>query len=154
MTRTLLLLATPLLLAGNSAALDPVPHMASPPKARLTVSFSGLRSAKGLVRACLTREPRFFPNCDKDPHALKESVAAGPRAHLSFTDIASGDYALSVLHDENGNGRADMLLGIPREGVGFSENPRIRFGPPKFGAVRFHIGTDNLSKDVRLQYFL
>lgn len=106
------------------------------------------------MRACLTRDPRFFPNCEKDPHALKESVAASPHARLSFTGIASGDYALSVLHDENGNGRADMLMGIPREGFGFSENPRIRFGPPRFDAARFHIGTTDLTKDVRLQYFL
>ncbi len=150
-----MLIAAPLLLAGNSAAPAPVaPAPASTSQANLTVNFSGLRSTKGFVRACLTRDPRFFPNCDKDPHALKQSVAASPNAHLSFTGVASGDYALSVLHDENANNRADMLFGIPREGFGFSENPRIRFGPPKFDAARFKVGSADLTKEVRLQYML
>lgn len=148
------LMAVPLLLAGNNATTVPATPTPATAQASLTVNFSGLRSAKGFVRACLTRDPRFFPNCDKDPHAMKESIAASPNAHLNFTGIASGDYALSVLHDENANSRADMLLGIPREGFGFSENPRIRFGPPKFDAVRFRIGTTDLTKEVRLQYIL
>lgn len=151
------LLAAPLLLAGNSAAVTPpaaVPAANVTGQAMLLVHVSGLRSAKGMVRACLTREPRFFPDCDKDPHGVKQSVAAGPHAQLSFTGIASGDYALSVLHDENANARADMLMGIPREGFGFSENPRIRFGPPKFDAARFRIGTGETVKEVRLQYIL
>ncbi|MCE7796054.1 DUF2141 domain-containing protein [Sphingobium sufflavum] len=149
------LLALPLLLAANDAPAPSGPAgQTTGQSATLTVSFTGLRSAKGYVRACLTRDPRFFPNCEKDPHALKQSVAATPPARISFSAVASGDYALSVLHDENGNARADMLLGIPREGFGFSENPRIRFGPPKFAAARFHIGTGDLTKEVRLQYFL
>ncbi len=147
-------LAAMLLLAGNSALLPSLPAPLSPSEASLTVSFSGLRSDKGFIRACLTREPRFFPSCEKDPHALKDSVAAGPHARLSFTGIASGDYALAVLHDENGNSRADMLMGIPREGVGFSENPRLRFSAPKFDAARFRVGSRDLTMDVRLQYFL
>lgn len=151
------LLLAPLFLAANSDAIPIVaPSMATAgaSAASLSVSFSGLRSAKGYLRACLTRDPRFFPNCDRDPHAMKESIVASPQARLSFANLPSGDYALSVLHDENGNARADMLMGIPREGVGFSENPRLRFSAPKFDAARFRVGTSALSMEVRLQYFL
>lgn len=122
--------------------------------ANLTIRFAGLRSAKGLMRVCLTRNPKFFPGCDKDPDALTASVAAGPAAQVHIPGIATGDYAISVVHDENENARADMLMGIPREGVGFSENPRLLFGPPKFAAARFRIGATDIAKMIRIRYFL
>jgi uncharacterized protein (DUF2141 family) len=150
----MLLVAGALLLTGNDAAADTDAVTAHGPEASLLVSFEGLRSAKGLMRVCLTRNPHFFPDCDKDPAAFKASVAAGPDAHLRIPDVPGGDYALSVLHDENSNARADMLLGIPREGVGFSENPRLLFSAPKFAAARFHIGSLDVTKQVRIRYFL
>ena len=128
----------------------------SPPLAGdgiVNAQFTGLRSQKGMVRACLTRNPEYFLHCDKDPASFKQSVAASPGAHLRFTGVPSGDYALTVLHDENGNSRADMMLGIPREGFGFSENPRIRFGPPKFEAARFHVGPGEVTKNIAIKYF-
>lgn len=118
------------------------------------VTVTGLRSTKGLVRACLTRDPRFFPDCAQDPESLNASVPAGPEARLRFAHVAAGDYALAILHDENGNARADMLLGIPREGVGFSRDPRIRFGPPKFEAARFRVDMKPISQVITMKYFL
>lgn len=123
-------------------------------EASLLISFAGLRSSRGMLRVCLTRNPRFFPGCDKDPAAFTASVAATPDAHVAIPHVPGGDYALSVLHDENGNGRADMMLGIPREGVGFSENPRLLFSAPKFAAARFHVGGADVRKTIRMRYFL
>lgn len=120
----------------------------------LGVRFEGLRSAKGMLRACLTRNPVFFPQCEKDPAALKLSVAAGGDARLAFGDVPPGDYALLVLHDENGNAKVDTMLGIPREGIGFSRNPRLTFGPPSFEAVRIHVPAGASETDVKLHYFL
>ena len=127
----------------------------APPSAtgELDVKVEGLRSAKSMIRACLTRESRFFPHCEKDPNSLKLSVAAGTAPVLHFVNLAPGDYALTVLHDENSNFRADMMLGIPREGVGFSRNPRLVMSAPSFNAVRFSVaGTQSMV--VQLKYFL
>ena len=55
---------------------------------------------------------------------------------------------------ENGNGRLDTTLGIPREGVGFSRNPRLTFGPPRFSAAQFAVATPAVDQDVRVKYFL
>jgi uncharacterized protein (DUF2141 family) len=118
------------------------------------VQFVGLRSTKGMVRACLTRNPKHFPHCDQDPDALKESVASAPGAQMRFSNVASGDYALTVLHDENRNFKVDMFLGIPREGVGFSENPTLVVGPPKFASARFHLNGGTVTKKIVMKYFL
>ncbi len=147
---TALLAGASLLIALPAAALAD----ASPATTQLSISFEGMRSSKGMVRACLTREPAFLLRCDQDPASFKASVEARPGAHIIFSGVPAGDYALAVLHDENGNSKADRLLGIPREGVGFSGNPALMFGPPSFAAARFHVSGPAMTQEIRIKYFL
>lgn len=125
-----------------------------PPTTQLTISFEGIRSSKGMVRACLTREPTYLLRCEHDPASFKVSVEARSGARIIFSGVPAGDYALAVLHDENGNSKADRMLGIPREGVGFSGNPSLMFGPPSFAAARFHVSGPSMKQDIRIKYFL
>ncbi len=119
----------------------------------LEVRLEQVRNERGSVHLCLTRNPAHFPDCGKDPAALKRSVRAGVKA-VRFTGVGPGQYALAVLHDENGNGKLDTWVGIPREGFGFSENPKILFGPPRFNQVRFGIAGGFTRQTVRMQYLL
>ena len=107
-----------------------------------------------MVRLCLTRDPAHFPDCNRDPAAVKRSVAAGQAGSIRLAGLGEGVYALSVLHDENGNGRLDRLMAIPREGFGFSRNPRIRMGPPSFEEVRFTVAAGGVRQVVRMKYLL
>jgi uncharacterized protein (DUF2141 family) len=116
------------------------------------VVIEGLRNGRGDVHLCLTREARHFPNCRDDPAAIKRSVPASTsRINLN---VPPGEYALSVFHDENRNRELDTMLRIPREGFGFSRNPRIRFGAPRFRDVRIGIPTGFTRLSVRMQYML
>jgi uncharacterized protein (DUF2141 family) len=107
-----------------------------------------------MVRLCLTRDRAHFPECNGDPFALKRSVAAAQAGSIRLGGVAPGRYALAVIHDENGNGRLDKFMGIPREGFGFSRNPRIRMGPPRFDEVRFDVAAGNVRQIVRMKYLL
>jgi uncharacterized protein (DUF2141 family) len=127
---------------------------ASPGTIRLEVSVVGLRNHSGQVRLCLTRDPDYFPDCKNDRKGLNLSAPAGAAASLAFEELAPGDYALAVFHDENGNSKLDTFAAIPREGFGFSRNPPIRFGPPRFGEVRFAARPGTARQTVRLRYLL
>lgn len=149
-----LLALLPLLLAGNtSATVESEGARGAAAPSTVLVSFTGLRSGKGMLRACLTQNPAFFPHCEKDPDSLKASTPAQGGAHVRFVVPGAGEYAITALHDENANARADMWMGIPREGVGFSENPVITFGPPKFKAARFTVSGGEVSQIVKMRYF-
>lgn len=120
----------------------------------LTVDVTGLRSHNGMVRLCLTADPGHFPGCVGDADAVRRSVAAGS-GPITVGGLAPGQYAVAVIHDENGNDRLDTFLGIPREGFGFSRNPAIGFGPPPFTAARFAIGGSGVERQqVRMRYLL
>jgi len=119
--------------------------------ARVDVAVEGLRSAKGSLRVCLTADPANFPGCVDDADAVRRTVPA-TIALVSFSGLPRGGYAVSVIHDENNNARLDTLAGIPREGFGFSRNPPIRFGAPRFAAARFEVGSDAQRQQVRMRY--
>ena len=123
------------------------------PPATLEVNVTGLRDARGAIQACLTRVPSHFPNCKSDPAALTETIPAGTR-NLTFRGVAPGQYALAIFHDANANHRLDTFMGIPREGFGFSRNPTIRFGAPRFDKVSIELKPGFARTSVHLQYLL
>lgn len=121
------------------------------PIASLDVGVDHLRSARGMIRVCLTADPDNFPACVDDAHAVARSVPAADQ-HLRFDGLPRGSYAVAVIHDENGNHRLDTFAGVPREGYGFSRNAPVRFGPPKFAAARFDLTGDANGQQIRMRY--
>ncbi|QDZ08932.1 DUF2141 domain-containing protein [Sphingomonas panacisoli] len=121
------------------------------PTTNLDLSVTGLRSAKGMIRVCLTADPANFPGCVDDKRAITRSVPATQR-DIRIVGLAPGNYAAAVIHDENSNARLDTFAGIPREGFGFSRNPRIGFGPPRFSAAAFAVGGVAETQQVTMRY--
>ena len=122
--------------------------------AELEIQVQGLRNANGQVRLCLTRNPAHFPDCNGDPAAVRRSLPARAAASIHLRGVPAGVYALSVIHDENGDGRLNRFMAIPREGFGFSRNPVVRFGAPKFRQVDIKLGSGFTRASVRMQYLL
>lgn len=120
----------------------------------VTASVTGLRSQKGQVLACLTTDPQTFPNCDKDPQARKLTVPARGEVHIDFGHVPEGRYAISLVHDENANGKLDTALMIPREGFGFSRDAPVRMGPPRFDKAAFDVGAENTRMVIKMRYLL
>jgi uncharacterized protein (DUF2141 family) len=111
--------------------------LAASDTATVELNITGLRSTKGLVHLCMTANPALLTKCDKDPNARKLSLPAAKATKIELTGLAPATYAIALLHDENGNSKMDTVLGMPREGFGFSRNPKIRLGPPKFAETSF-----------------
>jgi uncharacterized protein (DUF2141 family) len=64
-----------------------------------------------------------------------------------------GLYALVLYHDANSNGKIDRnLLGIPKEGFGFSNNPRILFSAPSLKSVQLQVNAPGLPTRIRMRY--
>ena len=138
------LLIAPLLLTLTAAGS---------PAAEIEIGIEKLRNRKGDLHLCLTRRPAHFPDCRSDPGAVTRSIPA-TAGSIRIGGLAPGGYALAIFHDENRNRKLDMILGIPREGFGFSRNPVVRFGAPKFRQVRIDLGPGFTREAVRMQYLL
>lgn len=122
-------------------------------KRDITVHITKIRSTKGMLQLCLTRKKAYFPDCSDDPHAIKITQSAKNKT-ITFKALDLGDYALSIVHDENANKKLDTFAGIPKEGIGFSKNPKFTFGPPSFQSALFTVADENVDLNVQIRYFL
>lgn len=70
---------------------------------------------------------------------------------VTFEGVENGTYAISVFHDENGNGKLDtQMFGIPSEPVGTSNNATGFFGPPKFEDAKFEVTGEKIELNINL----
>jgi uncharacterized protein (DUF2141 family) len=121
----------------------------------VTVQVTGLRSTKGVVRACMTPHANRFPRCQGNADAYSVVVPASATVTLEFPHVKPGRYAIALLHDENGNGKADRALSmIPREGFGFSRDAPVRMGPPSFDSAAITIAAAPVRQAIRMRYML
>jgi uncharacterized protein (DUF2141 family) len=117
------------------------------------VEIDGLRNDKGEVLCALFASAEGFPKSAVQAAAHAKSRISHGHASCGFSGIASGTYAVSVFHDENSNGKMDTnLMGIPREGVGASNNPKGHFGPPKFEAAAFQVSGGRIDLKITINY--
>jgi uncharacterized protein (DUF2141 family) len=121
----------------------------------VVITVTNIRSTKGVVRACMTARADVFPKCNKDPNAYRVVVPAATKVELRFTGVKPGNYAIALLHDENGNGKADRSLGMmPKEGYGFSRDAPVNMAPPKFNDAVMAIGEGLSRLTIKMRYFL
>ena len=136
--------------AAEWAFLERHPRfMGEPTTTRLIVEIQGLRSEAGQILAALYQGPDGFPN--NDAKALRKGVVRikDGAATLMFDHLPPADYAVSILHDENDNGKVDTgLFGIPKEGFGFSANPKLRYGTPPFKEASFSLAGDKTEQRI------
>ena len=98
----------------------------------LIVVIDNLRSSQGQVRIALWRGPDGFT--ELDAALVKTARPADPgQIYFKFKGLPPGRYAVASFHDENGNGEFDRTwVGLPDEGLGFSNGAWIKLGPPAF----------------------
>ncbi|RUS92484.1 hypothetical protein DSM106972_098880 [Dulcicalothrix desertica PCC 7102] len=122
---------------------------------KLNVRIDGLKSQKGQVCLTVFSTSRGFPDNGKRALSAQCTKIGGTPQTVTFPNLKPGNYAIAVIHDTNGDGALNRnLIGIPTEGFGFSNNPTIRTGPPKFGESAVLVAGPNTNIQIQLQYFL
>lgn len=138
---------------SSRAALADSPREPAVAGGELTVIVLGLQSDAGTVLTALFDSEEDF-DALADPVRRGKLVIEERAARVSWTGLPAGEYALRLVHDENGNGEVDTnWVGIPTEPFGFSKDPVSRFGPPGFEGAKFTLGSEALTLRVRLQEF-
>ena len=108
-----------------------------------------------MVGCALFSSAAGFPlESDKPGVKIVRVAPAGGAALCVFDNVPPGVYAMAVVHDTNGNGRADTnFLGIPTEGVGVSNNVMPRMSTPTFDANKFTVAAGQITRlAISLRY--
>ena len=70
---------------------------------------------------------------------------------ISVEAIPFGNYAVTVLHDADSSGKMTKgFLGMPKEAIGISNNPRSYFGAPDYEDAVFPIKEDKTTISINL----
>ena len=115
---------------------------------KLTVTIDKIKGDKGSIRIGIFDSEDGFLKKPIDGRAIK---VAGDHVTVVFDKLKPGTYAVSVIHDENDNAELDKkAFGIPKEGVGFSNNVMGKFGPPSFEEASIKLkGEETVSIDLK-----
>ncbi len=124
------------------------------PNRSLTVTVSGLRNQKGQVCLSLFAQAQGFPTKSSLAVASRCISADHSPLTLTFNNLNPGNYAVALIHDENRDGKINTgFLGIPKEGFGFSRNPSIGFGAPRFEDAAIALTQQNTKTQIQVKYF-
>ena len=103
--------------------------------AELTVNVTDVEKGKGHLLVALYQGDENYKS-GKTAKASKVKAERGEEV-VVFKDLADGEYAIKMYQDENDNEKLDTnMLGIPKEGYGFSNNVGA-FGQPEYKEAKF-----------------
>jgi uncharacterized protein (DUF2141 family) len=116
----------------------------------LEVKIDNIKNDSGDILIGLYADGHNFPRKTTDGKIVKASKDG---VIVEFLDLKPGEYAISVLHDENSNKDMDQSkIGIPKEGFGFSNNAKASFGPPSFDKAKIMIHSKDTLISIDLRY--
>jgi uncharacterized protein (DUF2141 family) len=126
--------------------------MGQAPAGTLIVDVTNVRNTQGRVHVDICREANFL----KDDCPYEGFAPARPgKVVVIVTHLPPGRYAAQVHHDENLNNRVDRgIFGIPKEGIGFSNDAPIRLSPPRWPDAVFDYKGGAQVIHVKMRYFL
>lgn len=136
----IVVVAIGVLLSGNGRAEPPT----------ITAHVTNVRGSKGSVICPQFSSGDGFPA--KNFTATANAPIVDAAATCRFPGVAAGTYAVAVFHDENGNGKLDRnFIGIPKEGVGSSNNRRHAMGPPRWDESKLAV-SGSITVEITLRY--
>lgn len=114
----------------------------------LTVEITGMEIDNGKVFLALFDSEETFLKSGKDIRGT-QAIVKDKKAIAYFKGLKKGEYAISIFHDENNNGKMDTkIFGIPKEPYGFSNNAKGFMGPPKFKDSKFMV---DANKSIQIE---
>ncbi len=135
---------------ARGAAAQPAPRADTAP-VTLQVTVTNVRNDHGHVRVAVCPRASFLqPSCAW--HAAAPAHAGS--VVVTVPGLPPGVYAVQSYLDENDDGTINRgLLGLPTEGIGFSNDAPMRFGPPSFDDAAVRLGPADGAVSLRLRYF-
>lgn len=119
----------------------------------IQIQFTGIRSPKGQIVVKIYENDKSFED-DKPCKTVKFPKQGITNGQMnSAISLPPGTYGFALLDDENGNSRMEYnLVGMPKEGFGFSDFYLTGFKKPQFHQFKFTLApnrTMNITMKVR-----
>lgn len=119
--------------------------------ADLAIEITSIKNSSGTIMIALYDDAETFLSRDGLAARTRMPATAGSLLHV-FTGLAPGDYAVSVFHDTDGDGRLKVgAYGQPVEPWGMSRDARGEMGPPRFEDAAITVSTSGATARITLK---
>ncbi len=116
----------------------------------LTVNVANIESIKGEIEIGIFNTSSGFLKEGKAFKTIRVKVKSTSQT-IEIKDLPTGNYAISMYHDVNGDGKCNLnFFGIPTEPYGFSNNFRPKLSAPNFNDCNFAVNSD-LTLQIKLK---
>jgi uncharacterized protein (DUF2141 family) len=121
----------------------------------LIVELTNFKNADGVVRCALFQNQEGFPKDTEKAIKSSESLIQNKdkKAICQFEGLTLDECAVVSYHDEKQLERLETnWLGIPKNGIGISNNARGFMGPPTFERAKINIDHETKRISIQMQY--
>jgi uncharacterized protein (DUF2141 family) len=122
--------------------------MSNTDKGILEINISGIKRTSGNIKIALWKDGIGYPDNESLIYRDKVLNVNSKEVTHIFENLEEGEYALTIFHDLNNNGKLDKnVFGYPTEPFAFSNNVKPVFGIPPYNNAKFKV----LAKKVSIQ---
>ena len=145
-----------ILVLSASPQRDPRGHYSAPasgpPLCTLQVHVTGFRDSKGTAGGVVFSSATGWPD-NRTKAVVQGGFPIANKQAQEVFQVPPGRYGVVVIHDENSNMKLDRnFFGVPKEGIGFSNNPRVVVSAPSFEAAAAAVECPSTQLKIRLIY--
>ena len=113
---------------------------------------NGAKSNNGVIRVVIFNNKDGFPEEPKKAIKALSLPVSNLSAKVIVENLPSGNYAISVFHDEDSDGKIRKNnFGLPLDSYGFSNNPTLVFGPPSFSKSTVQLKNSTVKVEIKLR---
>ncbi len=131
-------------------------HTSPEKTSSLTVDFDNIRNNEGQLYIFIYSYENQYPENPYLHFSIDKSKrnSSGTLKFRIPDFLEKGNYAISVIDDENKNDDLDLFLGLPMEGYAFSNDVVPFFSMPDYEDLLFEVNQKHQSIKITLQYLL
>ena len=125
---------------------------AAEPKSSISLTITNIRSDKGQILLSVFNQADGFPSDSTKNYRTYILEPQTSSLNLLIEDLNPGEYAIALVHDENGNLKLDTnLVGAPVEGYAAS-GANKRFAAPRYSSSKFLLEEGTLILEIEMKY--
>ncbi|MCC5943699.1 MAG: DUF2141 domain-containing protein [Bernardetiaceae bacterium] len=119
----------------------------------IEIEVKNIKNEDGKILISLFKGAEGFPSNGKAAYKTVQKSIKGNSIVVKFENLPYGQYAVALLHDENGNMKMDTnMFGIPKEGYAFSQNYKPTMRSPKFSEASFTLNKPSVKQVLNMIY--
>ena len=120
---------------------------------QIEITISNIRNTEGNILLSFYTNPDSFPYHPEIKKIVEKTQIIDGNLNVNFNEFEPGEYAITLLDDDNSDGDMNYKFFLPKEGYGFSDYMHSGLLIPSFTDCSFVLSDTNTKVYINVTYF-